>query len=191
VKWSTDNTVATATVVVAVLAVFIAWDQGRTMREHNKMSVRPLLVIEEHTIPGSDRGIFIRNVGPGPARMGHVGLFFDRRRIEYEPGRAWSTLRDTLAKYVPQHFAYPAIVTEHPPGSVLQAGETAKALVIPAAEGDSMSVVGSLIEHIGIKLWYKSLYDETFLAVAGNIIVAESDLQYIEVPADVTRPEGQ
>ncbi|MEL7130550.1 MAG: hypothetical protein AAGK23_13485, partial [Pseudomonadota bacterium] len=69
--------IALCALVSSMVAVFIAWDQGRVMRAQQHADVLPVLqidgIISNETF-GSELGLRISNTGVGPARIYSVAL---------------------------------------------------------------------------------------------------------------------
>ncbi|MEO0883170.1 MAG: hypothetical protein AAFY34_10595 [Pseudomonadota bacterium] len=77
--------IALCALVSSMVAVFIAWDQGRVMRAQQHADVLPVLQIDgiiSNESYGSELGLRITNTGVGPARIYSVDLTIDGERVD-------------------------------------------------------------------------------------------------------------
>lgn len=80
--------VAICALITSVMAVYMAWDQGRVMRAQQHGMVYPVLQIEgssSNTVSSSSIGITVKNSGVGPALIQSVSLKQDGKRITHLP----------------------------------------------------------------------------------------------------------
>ena len=79
-----------ATVVIAVLAFTLSMWQFLALRNHNRLSVKPLLTYETLSVR-TDRGfgIYLLNNGVGPAIVKQFKIFVNGDEIVAEPNEIW------------------------------------------------------------------------------------------------------
>ena|SRR6266700_4957362 len=65
--WPAQTWVAIAAAAVASLALFVSVDQANQSRKHNRLSVKLYLEFKTLYLPGQDHGLYISNLGLGPA----------------------------------------------------------------------------------------------------------------------------
>lgn len=94
-KWLRDNhqaVTAVGAMMVAVAALFVAWDQARVMRAQQHGSAYPVLQVDGYvaTSPTSaSLGITVANHGVGPALIEHVQLYrHGERQFDFEAYRS-------------------------------------------------------------------------------------------------------
>ena len=82
-KWLTKNhqaLTAVGAMMVAIAALFVAWDQARVMRSQQNADVWPALQAETFSFLGDDgltAGLRARNAGVGPAMVRQVAIIRD------------------------------------------------------------------------------------------------------------------
>ena len=74
---TTDSIAAIAAVVVAAFAVLVSVWEGVANRRHNRLMVRPLLVMQYRDHPGHPLSLALQNVGLGPAVIESLQIFID------------------------------------------------------------------------------------------------------------------
>lgn len=86
--------VAICALISSIIAIFVAWDQGRVMRAQQHGMVYPVLQVDGYVRLGSERtalGIDVRNSGVGPALIESVTI-----RIPGSDQGDFSSFLDTL-----------------------------------------------------------------------------------------------
>ncbi|MEZ5953308.1 MAG: hypothetical protein R3C13_03285 [Hyphomonas sp.] len=86
--------IAVCAVMTSVIALFVAWDQGRVMRAQQHGAVYPVIQMDGFVSTSVDRaslGIRISNSGVGPAIIESVRMLKDGKAVE-----GLSTYRDQL-----------------------------------------------------------------------------------------------
>ena len=80
--------VAICALITSIMAVYMAWDQGRVMRAQQHGMVYPVLQVEgssTNTSSYSSIGITVKNSGVGPALIQSVAMNIDGERVTYLP----------------------------------------------------------------------------------------------------------
>ena len=80
--------VAICALVSSIMAVYMAWDQGRVMRAQQHGMVYPVLQVDgssSNTPDNSTTGITVRNSGVGPALIESVALRIDGQKVSSLP----------------------------------------------------------------------------------------------------------
>lgn len=70
--------IAICAVITSVVALFVAWDQGRVMRAQQHGSVYPVLQVDGYVSKTEDRaaiGLRVSNTGVGPALIENVSIW--------------------------------------------------------------------------------------------------------------------
>lgn len=75
INW--EKYAALSSMFVAVFALAISIWQGYTMKEHNKLSLRPYLETELNNDEAGSWELFINNHGMGPAQASQVHFYVD------------------------------------------------------------------------------------------------------------------
>lgn len=67
-KVSYSNIASTIALVASILAVVFSWQQNNITKEHNRLSVKPILQLTPMVEGDNKRiGLYLSNVGLGPA----------------------------------------------------------------------------------------------------------------------------
>lgn len=165
---------AAAAVLISIVAAIFSWRQVEIGREHNRLSVVPILQITPHLEGGSGRnGLFLSNDGLGPAivtsfsvRAGGVvasGFGSDR----------WSEIF-AATDANPSCFA-----TAWPKGeATLRAGSEIPLVYVTKAEG-SEGCITELIKLVAgtpveIEIDYKSIYSESKRLSASSKVLSKT-----------------
>lgn len=84
VNWDTEKVVSWSALIVAVCSMIATYMELSTTREHQRLSVKPILEFYRHS-SNSDKGYLtkfaIANTGLGPARIGNFEVFIDGKRV--------------------------------------------------------------------------------------------------------------
>lgn len=123
-KWDTDRIVALCAMLVGVGSLFIVLYQTALIREQQKASVLPYLMIAYNS---GDTGAYIalRNVGLGPARIERISVRRGGSSFDGDPYAYYATLADTK---VPADRVYRDRVL---PGMLIPSGITLQMLGSP------------------------------------------------------------
>jgi hypothetical protein len=151
-SWSADRWIALSAIIIAICSLILSIWQGVVIRQHNRVSVRPILTISgTHNDKGS--GWLLGNAGLGPALVKWIEVTVDGKPI-----RHWREFGAELG--LPPDFAYsywvPAPATVIPP-------QEPKPLfwVLP---GEADKILRSTSKRITIRICYSSIYGECWLA---------------------------
>lgn len=153
-------------IIVAGLAFGVTWWQAKITREHNKMSVTPMLVSGNHwelSPTALTVSFVVKNAGVGVALVSDRYFTFEGNR--FNPLQADLTIEELCAlafkKIVPYHVANTGLFAEKakiPPGAEL----TIAKLVFPNPQTDLREVVIGLTNKIDFHVKYECLYGEKF-----------------------------
>lgn len=140
--------------------------QAAIAREHNKMSVLPILVHHEgwHNTPdGLVVSLTVKNVGVGVALI--TDRFFTVEGERFSPERKSSTVEELVDRIFKRTLQYKIITTEFfgpaariPPG----ASFTIVKLLFPNAHPNLREVVEAMTSKVSFDVSYESVYKESF-----------------------------
>lgn len=140
--------------------------QAAIARDHNKMSVLPILVHHEgwHNTPdGLLFSLTVKNVGVGVALV--TDRFFTFEGERFSPQRISSTVEDLVDRMFKRTLKYKIITTEFfgpsariPPG----ASFTIVKLLFPNAHPNLREVVEAMASKVSFQVTYESVYKESF-----------------------------
>ncbi len=172
---STENKISLAAGFIAIIALGVSIHQGYETRRHNRLSVRPIMASKTTYEPGEDQGLFLENVGFGPAVVTKIELFVKGYRIHGDsPKEIWTKAIRHLKDLAPGLQAQEAaFVRWFNVGMSIKPGESNSLFVVrgESANPETSEAIQEAVELIGLKIRYKSLYDETFTFAVGNVTV--------------------
>src|SRR5215831_14236323 len=124
-KWDTDRIISISAMLVGLGSLFIVLYQTELIREQQKASVLPYLLIAYNT---SDKGSYIAllNVGLGPALIEHVRVRHGGQTFDGDPYAYYASLVD--AAVLPDNVYRDRVL----PGMLIRAG------------GDPTNMLGSV-----------------------------------------------
>ncbi|NUS14696.1 MAG: hypothetical protein HOY69_25420 [Streptomyces sp.] len=145
---------------IAALALAVSVNEGRASRRHNRMSVRPALVMRAAR-RGGPAGIRLQNVGLGPAVITETRLALDGA-----PLGGW---RESEVNVVRTLFPYATRASVLGDGEIVPAGHDALILSVEDYDGRVHGDFWHLVRNrLTVELRYESLYGgEKLLAVFG------------------------
>ena len=158
-KWS-----AAMTTIIAVCALFVAADQARQIRLHDRLSVRPLLVSRWQTVQGG-LVLDLRNEGLGPALVTGVQVRFDHKPLQ-------GTATQQCKKLVALLLADKKVNTlgdfrAHPLGSksaVRAGGDVELLTFVKSPHSVAKRVIAmDMMRRIDMTIRYNSMYGESFV----------------------------
>ena len=153
--WNPDRWISLSAVIIAGCAFFFSFYQGCTIREHNRLSVRPLVMISG-AVNERGSGWKLSNAGLGPAIVRWIEVTVNGR-----PVKNWKEFGKEVG--LPESFEfrywYPARATVIPPQ---HSGEL---FWVPPGPADD--ALRSTTAKITIRMCYCSIYDESWLASGG------------------------
>ncbi len=162
---------AHATALVAVIAVAFTFWQIRVAREHNRLSVRPRLVIwlDSSTEPNGHRTttVIVKNLGLGPAYVTKIEYQFNGIAVDVHDSKA---VQDAMHRVFKERWAkaWPLLELR----GVLPIPKDAELplmkVQIESASGLLNDDVEKLREHFKTVIEYLSPYNEV-LRVAGSV----------------------
>lgn len=167
-------------IVVGVAALFVAWDEARSVRRQQAASVLPIVKMETPFMNGDDERSFrieVRNVGVGPA-------FFDRADILWDGELV--TVAEELKFNAQEAAGEAGFWTSELDGYVLGGGESMLLYEVtwePGAKGAEQRAyeVAALIRRsVQVEACYCSVYDDCWRT--------ELNRQGRPEPADRCRP---
>lgn len=168
-----QNALTCVATAVALFAAVFAWQQVDIGREHNKLSVRPILQITPYLEgTGGRNGLFLTNDGLGPALLKTFSV------------RSGSVVRegfgvDQWAEIIATTKANPACFgTGWPKGeTAIKVGAELPLVILTKAEGNTCQL--ELIKLIAgpavhITVGYESMYGEQKTLVADSRIISKT-----------------
>lgn len=153
-----ETIIMIATVTIAVVALYLTWWQTRATRQHNRLSVKPILTFVVHYGQTEDGfGIYLKNNGFGPAIIIDIKFFVDGKEVERGSSPTpWSNVNSELGigtTYRVHQGFYDegtALAVGGEPQSICAVTE----LLIPEATKHFESA----IRRIGLIIEYESIY---------------------------------
>ena len=155
-----------AVLISFVAAGFSGW-QLKDAREHNRLSVKPIINITPYLeAEGGRSGVYISNQGLGPALIKSMNVTVDGETFGGQAQNVWP---DILSRAGTEPLCY-----KHGwqiQGSVLKVGEE-EAILAPT-EADlpycnALAMIFQLQKDITIKINYESIYKESFVAIGST-----------------------
>ena len=156
---SATDAIAAVAAVIALAAFVVAFWQGSLTRRHSRLSVTPYLSYETHLAGSQGRiGLTVSNCGIGPARIRHVALFVDDKKVESEEDHGWEDAIDFLGirELGPNYATF-----EH--GTALPVGSTRWLVYIPTS-GEWLQpepTFEKALARLSLVIEYESFYGET------------------------------
>lgn len=138
---------------IAVCAVLATFWQAKISWEHNKLSVRPCIIIISQT--SNNHCYEIVNAGVGPAIITKIEYVFNKKNSE----SIEELLKEELRKH--DFKDYPTIINLP---TTLSAGEKIVLLKLSIKDDDEQKreIGKHIINSIGVKIRYESAYKEEF-----------------------------
>jgi hypothetical protein len=151
---------AIASTVIALAAVTIAVYEGRSNRKHNRLSLKPALVMETSTKNSPPTiSATIVNAGLGPAVIQKMQFFNQGGELvgdlEYE-------LKSTISKLLENFVVESNLVSVMTPGYILRPSSE-NCLVeirISPAESTCVENLKELLDIVAVRIEYQSFYGE-------------------------------
>jgi hypothetical protein len=155
--------------VISILAILIAgaslWvsiQQGGEIRQHNHLSVRPVLNFEaEFAEDNAVQRIYLKNFGPGPAIIKEFTIYIDGQPARNIGGDPWISILEILEEEI--HYEYFWFF----PGDTIGANDKYSILSINEEEYKNLKnkqAWARTISKVMIVIKYASVYDESFIA---------------------------
>lgn len=156
-----------ASLIIALCAFFLAYDQSQKNREHNRLSVMPYLIIttSEHNKDNETYSLELNNRGLGPAIITGIDIKTEKSFNVYYEEMDWIKIienidsekkLDLLNKI--KDLAY----TNFEGKVVIPAGENLKLLYIPKTNlnNENKKTFKKILEKFSIGICYKSFYGD-------------------------------
>jgi hypothetical protein len=157
---SADNFIAICAGVVALCALGVSLWQGWTMRQHNKLSVKPFLSFRISVSKSKDEmGVRIYNSGLGPAIIKQLIVYVDKKPYTIKGYEDWKTAGGA-AKIFDRTIRFSTFAEKE----AVRAGESLPIISYPK-EGwteKGLECFPDALSRIRIKIIYASAYKEIF-----------------------------
>lgn len=154
------DVIALGAAVVALCALFSTIWEAKQAREHNRLSVRPILSLERRRIvsaAGVEMIFILENCGVGPALMKDRYFTVNGERVESDSAHA---LLDSIVgdrfNFFLKHSGLPGTEAPIPAGRE----QVLAHIVFPGASSTTADHYLESIKHIGLRIKYESLYGE-------------------------------
>jgi hypothetical protein len=133
--------------------------QMELTREHNKLSVRPLIEFHYFTDPKDNVRCGIENYGLGPAIIESLICTYDKKEYQFKD-RALHTILENICETNSLNYCYNAMSKDTP----FSAGMKIDLISFPNTEGNRTKheLAINLLSQLNFKLAYKSIYEEEF-----------------------------
>ncbi|WNZ10289.1 hypothetical protein [Streptomyces sp. 11x1] len=152
--------ISVSATVIALASLWVSFTESRSIRSHNRQSVRPLLQIRRVlNFEGTRTGIQLVNAGLGPAIVTTSVV-----RVDGEVVGGWDL--QTYRQLTRGHSVSPKVSTLQPGVPVLT-GQVVYLLFLDDFDGDEHAWFWRLVsERLMVEIFYESLYGgENFRAV--------------------------
>jgi hypothetical protein len=157
-----DNPYITiSTIVIACVAVCISIWQGWVTRQHNKLSVKPILeIFTSTTKDGTSMGVRVENHGTGPAIIKDFFVYFKGKPTKVDNREKADNIYRAANLYTSKiNLWHP-----HKSGAVIKQGGTVN-LISYVEKNLTIQDVEKFEEklsHLHFKFIYESIYKEKF-----------------------------
>lgn len=137
-------------IIVSLLALWIAYDQGAQTRLHNRLSVRPDLYVNFHS-NNESAAFSVGNTGLGPARIRWFKVLIDQA-----PVTEWDEVMRRLQ--LDGKYSFSVLY----PGTVVSPGYRNEIFLVKDAMSGSKLIKAR--DRIAVEICYCSFYDECWRA---------------------------
>lgn len=179
--WLQEN----ASVIIAIIALFVAWLSNKIGREHNKLSVLPYLSDFKYILPNpnviSEKSILntivftISNKGLGPCIVTSTKILFRDSEI-YAISKdspvddsIQSTTKRIAVKYVKSNILrYRMVISANETVNVLEIGYCYNADHIKNINATSAEKMHAEFEYFNIVINYENIYGDKFIYESGG-----------------------
>ncbi|MDG4858054.1 hypothetical protein P8605_07800 [Streptomyces sp. T-3] len=146
-----STVVAICATFVAVASLVVSVHEGRASRQHNRLSVRPLLQLDHSWRIGQKAGLRLTNAGLGPAIVVRTVLTVDGNPLGGFTRPVVDGVRETLP-FRPSAVTF----TE---GDFLRTDHDSYLLSIDDYDPRAHEALSDLItRRLSLEIWYESLY---------------------------------
>jgi hypothetical protein len=167
-----------ATVIIAGVALWVAWQEGKPKREHDRLSVKPYVDLSLSIDPFKGSGYDISNTGIGPAHIQWIKVYFDNK-----PVKNWIEIIENLGVrniYTPTtYFSFIGSDSVMP----INSNET----LLSIGREDDKDFLDEGKDRIRIEVCYCSFYKDCWLATSDSKKVIETECS-IDDSARAFRP---
>lgn len=144
--------VAIMSAIIAICAIYIAFNEGQATRKHNKLSVRPILKVTQTTDDKSTK-LHLENSGLGPAIIDRIRINYHGKTIE-PTTENWKIIFNGLGigKYTMTLLdGDQTVIKPDKEGIIVEVEHNAK----------YSGIIEKCFSEIETTVYYRSLYDET------------------------------
>jgi hypothetical protein len=148
-----------AAVIVALAALVFAISEGRRNLRHDRLSVRPKLLLSLQVLHKQPSVLILSNAGLGPAVIREVQVGLDGEPLRHlEPDQYLELMRSVLDGVVPGDVTYGY------PASVMQSGESIELMSVDVSRFVAVhQMLGEFVRRlrrVELRIEYESLYGE-------------------------------
>ena len=156
----TSDFIALASTVVALSALGVSIWQGYVMREHNKLSVMPLLYVDKDTREGSDIELTVLNQGVGPAIITSFALYCDENQYLFPTTKQYAEILVSLGLDPKQQVFTADIPIE---GNVIKDGSSFSVIkfIGSGQNAELHKQITSVLPRLSLEIVYQSVYQES------------------------------
>ncbi len=154
---NSSKIIGIAATVIALASLLLSVWQGSETRRHDRLMVRPSLVLINHFVDGDpEYGVLLSNKGIGPAFVRELRIFVDGKRVAKDEEGGWKHARSQLGISAPWiHYSS---------GAVISASETMPLIAIKRQnQNDERKLrLREAVARLKIEVDYESAYGEEF-----------------------------
>lgn len=160
-KSSIELSASLFAVVISGVALGLSWWQLEISREHNRISVQPVIAITPYLEgPSGRNGVFLANQGLGPAKLTSFNVTVNGQTFEGLGRNQWpEVIRKAGSEPSCFKHGWPVY------SSVLKAGEE-EVLLAPSLANlpgcKAIAILFQLQKDVNIEIGYESFYGEAF-----------------------------
>ncbi|WP_312244293.1 hypothetical protein [Stutzerimonas nitrititolerans] len=172
---STDRTLSICAILVSVLALCISLWQGVVAREHNRLSVSPKLIgTPALEGKGGKNGLYLSNVGLGPAIVQQAKLVVNEREFDFTKN-PWPEILSVVGV---ERLCFST--SWLPVGSTVKSQEVVSLLSVTRADLgacylEAMKLISG--NEIAIEIKYESMYGEPS-AISNIVSLGKKDFNF-------------
>lgn len=148
---STETKIALSVAVIALCALCVSMWQGYTSREHDRLSVKPHMVIS-FDYDDTGAGFTMSNGGVGPAIIRSFAVCVDSK-----PAKSWFDVGEIIGFQKP----FPWFIRVPSPHTSWMPGEPKKIFLVSSSP--AIQILKANHNRIVVSICYCSLYDECWL----------------------------
>jgi hypothetical protein len=154
-KWKKPEVIiAIMSSIIAICAIVIAYNEGQATRKHNRLSLRPLLVVTL-TCDNKITKLHLENHGLGPAVIDKIKFIYHGKTFEPRTEN-WKALFAQIG------LRYSYTMTFLSADEVIIKPDKETILIEIEHNAKDAETIDKFMSEIETKLDYRSLYDEPF-----------------------------